>query len=251
MASTSSIKDEAMRALEGSLTSTLEQSKSLETKLSVTESELATVRTASAKLSREAQELRAALAERDEQLAQLKLEVAESEAESEESRRRLVALRQAGQAVVWKLGPAVLSAQEACAKPRPLEDNLIPVSTGARPSAPERTHVALTFCATIPPPRPTGDEERNREEQLRANFQAVFDACASRLRARSGHCSSLQRLLPWVGCSGRLASSTAPDPTILLRLSSDYPPPTTRCAGTHARWQSWKSRPRWSSCSGR
>ena len=142
-----------MKALESSLASTVELSKSLETKLSASESELADARAESAKLAREALELRAALAERDEQLAQLKVKAVESEAESEQSRRRLMALRQAGQEVVGKLGTAVLSAQEASAKPRPLEDILTPVATGAQPGAPE-THARYRHLsgATLAPP---------------------------------------------------------------------------------------------------
>ena len=135
-----------MKALESSLASTVELSKSLETKLSASESELADARAESAKLAREALELRAALAERDEQLAQLKVKAVESE----QSRRRLMALRQAGQEVVGKLGSAVLSAQEASAKPRPLEEILTPVATGAQPGAQH----ALDLCgATLAPPR--------------------------------------------------------------------------------------------------
>ena len=153
MASNSNVKDEAMKALESSLASTVELSKSLETKLSASESELADARAESAKLAREALELRAALAERDEQLAQLKAKAVESEAESEQSRRRLMALRQAGQEVVGKLGTAVLSAQEASAKPRPLEDILTPVATGAQPGVPE-THARYRHLsgATLAPP---------------------------------------------------------------------------------------------------
>jgi len=143
-----------MKALEGSLASTVEHSKSLEAKLSAAECELVNARTESTKLAREGQELRAALAERDGTIAQLKANTMESEAESEQSRCRLMALRQAGQAVVGRLGAAVLSAQEASSKPRPLEDILIPLATG---------------------------EERKREEQLRANFEAVFDAYAHTL----------------------------------------------------------------------
>ena len=79
--------------------------------------------------------LRAALAERDEQLAQLKVQLGqallESEAESEKSRSRLMALLTAGQEVVGKLGTAVLSAHDASAKPRPLEEIITPVATGA------------------------------------------------------------------------------------------------------------------------
>lgn len=138
-----------MKALEGSLASTVEHSKSLEAKLSAAECELVNARTESTKLAREGQELRAALAERDGTIAQLKANTVESEAESEQSRCRLMALRQAGQAVVGRLGAAVLSAQEASSKPRPLEDILIPLATGARPSAPEThaCHLDL-FCAT-------------------------------------------------------------------------------------------------------
>ena len=137
MASTASIKDEAMRALEGSLASTVELNKSLEAKLSASENNLADARAESAKLALEAQELRAALAERDEQLAQLKVQLGqallESEAESEKSRSRLMALLTAGQEVVGKLGTAVLSAHDASAKPRPLEEIITPVATGAPP----------------------------------------------------------------------------------------------------------------------
>ena len=134
MASTASIKDEAMKALEGSLASTVELSKSLEAKLSASENNLADARAESAKLAREAQELRAALAERDEQLAQLKAKAVESEAESEKSRSRLMALLTAGQELVGKLGTAVLSAHDASAKPRPLEEIITPVATGAPPA---------------------------------------------------------------------------------------------------------------------
>jgi hypothetical protein len=182
MASTSSIKDEAMKALESSLASTVELSKSLETKLSASESELAVARAESAKLAREALELRAALAERDEQLSQLKAKAAESEAEAEQSRRRLMALRQAGQEVVGKLGTAVLSAQEASAKPRPLEEILAPLATGAQPGAPHARYLDLSSATLAPTPlHRWAGEERKTEEQLRANFEAVFDACASRL----------------------------------------------------------------------
>ena len=82
MASTASIKDEAIRALEGSLASTVELNKSLEAKLSASENNLADARAESAKLALEAQELRAALAERDEQLAQLKVQLDQALLES-------------------------------------------------------------------------------------------------------------------------------------------------------------------------
>ena len=197
---TTSIKDEAMKALESSLASTVELSKSLETKLSASESELADAHAESAKFAREALELRAALAERDEQLTQLKAKAVESEAEGEQSRRRLMALRQAGQEVVGKLGSAVLSAQEASAKPRPLEEILAPVATGAQPGAPH----ALDLCgATLAPPRCAG-EERKTEEQLRANFQAVFDACASQLLPLQSRLATAPRHAPHAAPRGLL-----------------------------------------------
>ena len=153
MASTASIKDEAMRALEGSLASTVELNKSLEAKLSASENNLADARAESAKLALEAQELRAALAERDEQLAQLKVQLdqalLESEAESEKSRSRLMALLTAGQEVVGKLGTAVLSAHDASAKPRPLEEIITPVATGAPP--PE-AHALSPAIGVLSPP---------------------------------------------------------------------------------------------------
>ena len=153
MASTASIKDEAMRALEGSLASTVELNKSLEAKLSASENSLADARAESAKLALEAQELRAALAERDEQLAQLKVQLdqalLESEAESEKSRSRLMALLTAGQELVGKLGTAVLSAHDASAKPRPLEEIITPVATGAPP--PE-AHALSPAIGVLSPP---------------------------------------------------------------------------------------------------
>ena len=89
MASTASIKDEAMRALEGSLASTVELNKSLEAKLSASENSLADARAESAKLALEAQELRAALAGRDEQLAQLKVQLDQALLESKAESRRI------------------------------------------------------------------------------------------------------------------------------------------------------------------
>ena len=141
-----------MRALEGSLASTVELNKSLEAKLSASENSLADARAESAKLALEAQELRAALAERDEQLVQLKVQLGqallESEAESEKSRSRLMALLTAGQELVGKLGTAVLSAHDASAKPRPLEEIITPVATGAPP--PE-AHAVPSYWGVISP----------------------------------------------------------------------------------------------------
>jgi len=143
-----------MKALEGSLASTVELNKSLEAKLSASENNLADARAESAKLALEAQELRAALAERDEQLVQLKVQLGqallESEAESEKSRSRLMALLTAGQEVVGKLGTAVLSAHDASAKPRPLEEIITPAATGAPPpevrSVPSDSSVISPFA---------------------------------------------------------------------------------------------------------
>ena len=219
MASNSNVKDEAMKALESSLASTVELSKSLETKLSASESELADARAESAKLSREALELRAALAERDEQLAQLKARAVESEAESEQSRRRLMALRQAGQEVVGKLGTAVLSAQEASAKPRPLEDILTPVATGAQPGVPE-THARyrhLSGATLAPPTRCVGQA---RSGTWRSNCVPTSRRSSMRAPASCYRCSPawpprldmLHMLRPvacWVGCGRRLDSPKA------------------------------------------
>ena len=92
------IKDEAMRALEASLASSVEHRTVLETKLSASEQVLSAVRTKLNKSASEAREQRAALAERDETIAALKLKAQASEAESTQTRQRLVALRLAGQA---------------------------------------------------------------------------------------------------------------------------------------------------------
>ena len=159
MGSTASIKDEAMKALEASLVSSIELSKSLETKLSVRDRELATARIELNKFASEAREQQAALAERDETIALLKAEAQESQAESEQTWQRLMALRQAGQDAIGRLGPAVLSAQEASAKPRPLEEavflachnKLPPEEDGVlsrAASTPEHTHThTLSFTA--------------------------------------------------------------------------------------------------------
>ena len=68
-----SIKDEAMRALEASLASSVEHRTSLEIKLSASEQVLSAVRTKLNRSAAEAREQRAALAERDEIIAALQL----------------------------------------------------------------------------------------------------------------------------------------------------------------------------------
>ena len=76
-------------------------------------------------------ELRAALEERDAQIEKLSSKAEESTAESEQAKQRLMAMRQAGQLLLGKLGAAVLSAQEMKTQARPLEEKLIPIATGA------------------------------------------------------------------------------------------------------------------------
>ena len=66
---------------------------------------------------------------------ELSAKAEESTAESEQAKQRLMAMRQAGQLLLGKLGVAVLSAQEMKTKARPLEEKLIPIATGA-PRAP-------------------------------------------------------------------------------------------------------------------
>tara|TARA_B100000780_G_scaffold248390_1_gene193713 strand:- start:145 stop:417 length:273 start_codon:yes stop_codon:yes gene_type:complete len=74
-----SIKDEAMRALEASLASSVEHRTSLEIKLSASEQVLSAVRTKLNRSAAEAREQRAALAERDEIIAALQLKAQASE----------------------------------------------------------------------------------------------------------------------------------------------------------------------------
>ena len=131
MASMASIRDEAMKALEGSLASTIEHNRQLEAKLSAASSELATVNAKRATETAEMHELRAALEERDAQIEKLSSKAEESTAESEQAKQRLMAMRQAGQLLLGKLGAAVLSAQEMKTQARPLEEKLIPIATGA------------------------------------------------------------------------------------------------------------------------
>ena len=104
----------------------------------------------------------------------------------------------------------VLTAQEAAAKPRPLEEAVFLarpptlaagaprcIVSGSAVSSVPWVHVGCMHGAraglpspfarryippAVPPPTRVAGEERQREGQLADNFQTVFDACASRLR---------------------------------------------------------------------
>ena len=127
----------------------------------------------------------------------------------------------------------------------------------------------------VPPPTRVAGEERQREGQLADNFQTVFDACASRLRCcdlclATPTTQRLSRMPPAYPCNALGVSSGyvvglyvvahvvvwPPRHSFALRMARLHsPPPSTyqahvHGAGTHARWPSWRSRLRWSSCSG-
>ena len=239
-----------MRALEGSLASTVELNKSLEAKLSASENSLADARAESAKLALEAQELRAALAERDEQLAQLKVQLdqalLESKAESEKSRSRLMALLTAGQEVVGKLGTAVLSAHDASAKPRPLEEIITPVATGAPPPD------AHARCPKrLSPPLHGG--RRGAEvggaaaHQLPGGIRCVRQPVATVVPPPPPHAAPRSRL----GSGSRRGSRYGRGSGSRYRRGSVPLEVLLGAAGIPSRSPSSRSRPRCSSCSGR
>lgn len=168
-----------MRALESSLQQTVERSQKLEDQLASANAELLAMRatgsTVSATLdtrTAEVGELRAALQERDAQLAQLRNATDESEAQRKQAQQRVVRLRSAGQELIGSLGAAVLTAQEASARPRPLEENLLKVPAGA---------------------------ERDSVAQLQANFQAVFEAYSTTLAEVESLTASVVELGPTMG----------------------------------------------------
>ena len=140
-----SIKDEAMRALEGSLATAVAHTTALEAQLAACQSELsaAHARAASAAAERDqsladARAAQLALAERDEKIEELSSALQKSETHAEQADSRLIRLLGAGQQLVGKAGTAVLSAQEISAKARPLEENLLPIPTGP-PRSPRAT----------------------------------------------------------------------------------------------------------------
>jgi len=241
-----------MRALEGSLASTVELNKSLEAKLSASENSLADARAESAKLALEAQELRAALAERDEQLAQLKVQLdqalLESKAESEKSRSRLMALLTAGQEVVGKLGTAVLSAHDASAKPRPLEEIITPVATGAPP--PE-AHALSKAIGLLSPPLHGG--RRGAEvggaaaHQLPGGIRCVRQPVATVAPPPPPHAAPRRRLGSGSGRGSRYGRGSGSR----YRRGSVPLEVLLGAAGIPSRSPSSRSRPRCSSCSGR
>lgn len=185
-----SIKDAAMKALESSLQQTVERSQQLENQLNASNAELLATRAASTTTrasldtrTAEVAELRAALAERDAQLGQLRNATDESEAQRKQAQQRVVRLRAAGQELIGSLGAAVLTAQEASAKPRPLEQNLLKVPAGA---------------------------ERDSVAQLQANFQAVFEAYSTTLAELESLTASVVELGPSMGAL-RDALNVRPD----------------------------------------
>lgn len=168
-----------MKALESSLQQTVERTQQLENQLTTANAELLATRAASSTASAaletrtaEVAELRAELAEREAQLAQLRNATDESEAQCKQAQQRVVRMRAAGQELIGSLGAAVLTAQEASAKPRPLEQNLLKVPAGA---------------------------ERDSVAQLQANFQAVFEAYSTTLAELESLTASVVELGPAMG----------------------------------------------------
>ena len=160
----------------------------------------------------------------------------------------------------------VLTAQEAAAKPRPLEEAVFLARPPALAVGALRCAARQAIVVAPPPCRDAwvhtvrhartclyllrdgttvAGEERQREGQLADNFQTVFDACANRLRdvglataPSSGRSDAAPLLYPRrriSGCGGRASAQLCPEDGLASPPSlKHYPNTRTAQVRTHA-----------------